>query len=315
MSFAIQINTQIHQRALEVSMRYKKAESELIDVLEQVENHKVYLHLGCSSLFQYGVQELRLSESVVYNLIAVMRKTKEIPALKDQIQKGNITLSNARKITSVLTNENQIEWLQKASDLTQRQLEKEIVKIRPMSAVVERASYVTEKRVKLEFGLSEKDMMQLRRAQDLVSQSQSKHSSLEETIITMSEFYLKHKDPVIKAKRIYVKKGLQSLNQKSTEPVSIQVEKNPPPNTSLMDNGLILESPHKREPIPASILHQVNLRDQRKCMHVGSHGIKCNQTRWTEVHHLTPVAQGGKNCLENLTTLCSAHHKWIHSRK
>ncbi|MCM0606027.1 MAG: HNH endonuclease [Xanthomonadaceae bacterium] len=64
--------------------------------------------------------------------------------------------------------------------------------------------------------------------------------------------------------------------------------------------------------MPAKILHQVNLRDQRRCNFINTHNIRCNQTRWIEIHHLLPVSQGGTHALENLTTLCSSHHKLQH---
>ncbi|MGK5083849.1 hypothetical protein WDW37_11155, partial [Bdellovibrionota bacterium FG-1] len=59
--------------------------------------------------------------------------------------------------------QNKTQWLAKATALSQRQLEKEVAKICPQTARPERASYVTENRVKLEIGLSEKDMLALRR--------------------------------------------------------------------------------------------------------------------------------------------------------
>ena len=299
----IHLHEKIHQRALDISARYRQTETELIEVLEQVETHKVYLHYGHPSLFQYGIKELFLSENIIYNLIAVMRKTKEVPQLKVALQEGNITLSNAKRIVPVLTKENQDEWLKKAAELTQRQLEKEVVKIRPLSAVIEKTSYVTESRVKLEVGLSEKTMLKLRRVQDLLSQARSNHSSMEDILIEMTEFYLKHHDPLLKAKRVLVKKWLQ-LKQKQ------QQKQNQSPNHQQVSRPVTA----KRESIPSGILHQVNLRDQRQCTHTGKHGERCSQRRWIHIHHRTPVAQGGKNTLDNLTTLCSVHHQWIHSR-
>jgi len=104
---------QVHQRAMDISACYKKSESELMDVFAQIERHKVYFHYDCSSLFQYGLKVLGLSESVIYNLIAVMRKSREVPELRAAVGSGSITLSNARKIAPVLTKDNQDEWLKK----------------------------------------------------------------------------------------------------------------------------------------------------------------------------------------------------------
>jgi len=107
-----------------------------------------------------------------------------------------------------------------------------------------------------------------------------------------------------------------------------------------------------RETIPAAVQHEVLLRDQGACQFpVGPKGgcinpippsqrshepenqnefrltgnttyggtpmardTICGQKRWIHLHHIVPVAKGGKNTLENLTTLCSAHHKLVHTK-
>ncbi len=295
MSPDVNLSQQIHQRALEISSRYKKAEAELLEILDQVDRHRVYLKHGHSSLFLYVVRELGLSEGVAYNLITVSRKAREVPELGALIGQGTITLSNARKIAPVLTAQNKVEWLEKAATLSHRALEKEIIKVRPQDATQEGVSYVTEKRVKMVVGLSEQDMLALRRVQDLLCQARGRSVTLEEVIAHLTGEYLKRHDPVKRAKRQIIKKGRQG------KPVALQATK--------------LKSAHQRPsrvPIPANLNHQVRLRDHGKCTYTHENGRKCNQTRWLEVHHKVPVSKGGENTLENLATLCSAHHGWIH---
>ena len=62
-----------------------------------------------------------------------------------------------------------------------------------------------------------------------------------------------------------------------------------------------------REPIPANLLHEVNLRDAGRCQFKN-----CGASHWTEIHHIRPLSMGGDNALENLMTVCSAHHKFMH---
>lgn len=62
-----------------------------------------------------------------------------------------------------------------------------------------------------------------------------------------------------------------------------------------------------------SMREKVYKRDQNKC-------TKCNTTndftnRRTHVHHITRIADGGSNDLENLVTLCNKFHAEIHSNK
>jgi hypothetical protein len=303
----INVADQIHSRALEVSRRYQCAEAELIEVLQLVDQHKIFIGKGYSSLFAYVVQSLGLSESIAYNLITVSRKAKEIPELKEAIQSGVVTLSNARRITSVLTVSNKNEWLEKAAVLSYRQLEKEIVKVRPMEVTQEKVTYVTESRVQVTLGLSEVDILKLRRVQDLLSQARRKSLSLEDVLSELAGDYLRRFDPVEKAKRHIVKKtelNKTALN-KTVKPVALQV----PIFTATPIPAAV---PLTRVTIPSKVLHQVNFRDGRRCTHANQDGVRCNQGRFIEIHHIIPVTNGGQNTLENLTTLCTAHHQFIH---
>ncbi len=76
-----------------------------------------------------------------------------------------------------------------------------------------------------------------------------------------------------------------------------------------------LLSKARRAAIPAHVEHQVNLRDQNRCTYTNEDGERCEQRRWIEIHHITPLSLGGQNGLENLITLCSGHHKVIHCHK
>ena len=86
------IQEEIHSQAVAVSQRYRKNESELIEIIQKVEEHRVFLKYGYSSLFIYVTGELKLSESVAYNLIAVARKAREVPELKNKIQEMGASL-------------------------------------------------------------------------------------------------------------------------------------------------------------------------------------------------------------------------------
>jgi hypothetical protein len=282
----------IHGQAMEISSRYKRAEADLVEIIQQVEAHRVFLSRGHSSVFRYVTSELRLGENLTYSLITVARKARDVPELKMQLQAGAMTLTNARRVAAVLTPENQKEWIKSACELSSRELEKEVARVRPGVATPERASYVTHDRVKLEVGLSECEMLRLRRAQDLLCQSKKRPVSLEETIGVVTGEFLRRHDPVEKAKRHQVKKG--GLPSESVEKLVARRE----------SGG--------REPIPAVVLHQVNLRDQRRCTHALPDGSRCNESRWTEIHHKVLVSEGGTNAPDNLTTLCSSHHRRRH---
>ena len=48
---------------------------------------------------------------------------------------------------------------------------------------------------------------------------------------------------------------------------------------------------------------------------VGEAGSICGETRWVHLHHIIHKEHGGKDVADNLTTLCSAHHRLWHRRE
>jgi HNH endonuclease len=53
---------------------------------------------------------------------------------------------------------------------------------------------------------------------------------------------------------------------------------------------------------------QVFARDQCRCQVPG-----CRATRFLEVHHIIPQADGGPHVLSNLTLICDGHHRALHA--
>ena len=75
---------------------------------------------------------------------------------------------------SVITPENQAEWIAMSSTLSQKELEKKILGIKPKEAVEDKMTYVQPTRVQLVCGISEQLMKEIERIKDLVSQGSRK---------------------------------------------------------------------------------------------------------------------------------------------
>ncbi|MBY0470376.1 HNH endonuclease [bacterium] len=277
----------LHEKAVAFAKTYLKSESDLILVLQEIDRRKGYRELGFKSLFEYA-RSLGLSESVAYNLIVVARKALEVPTLQERLQAQEITLSNARTITSVLNSANQEKWIEKACTLSKRELEKEIAKEFPEKSVPETTRYLAENRVELRLGISEALLKKLKRIQDLESKQDA--ASLEQTLEAMAESYLSKHDPIEKAKR-------------ARKPVPEQVFSTTPAVHAHLNT--------RKRFYPAPLKHAVHLRDQVQCTHV-THNKRCTERRWLDIHHKKPLSQGGQTTLDNLTTLCRGHHRLLH---
>jgi len=285
----------IHEKALEVATRFKQAEADLISVLQEVEMARVFITLGYTSLFNYCVQALGLSEAVAANFITVARKAREVPVLQSAIQAGELSVSKARKIAPILTLANQEEWVEKAKTLSSRKLEEEVARVAPREATPERMKFLAEDRLELRLGISKSLKEKLERVRDLESQRTANPVSIEETLDVLLDVYLESKDPVKRAERVLKKKGVNARASVTGHTNRVKLSEN-------------------REPIPASVRHRIQLRDGGQCAHVNASGERCESRRWLDIHHVRPWSEGGGNDLENLMTLCSAHHRIEHGR-
>jgi hypothetical protein len=286
----------IHERAIQKAKNFKGAESELIDIIGEVDEAKAFREKGFTSSYDYCIRFLKLSESTSYTLISIARKSREVPQLKQAIRNDLITVSSAKKIVSVLTSENKDHWLGLAQSLPKAMLEKEIARVSPQALPVEKAKYVTENRLKLELGVSEEIMNGLKRAQEVISQKSKGHASLEHVLEILLKQYLDKEDPLRKAQRSAAKEPKVNEN----------VELVPGPV------GDSKEIPFQRMRLKAQIRHQVVLRDEARCTYADPNGRRCPQRKWLQVHHRISVRAGGQNQLGNLQTLCFAHHQAAH---
>ena len=118
-----------------------------------------------------------------------MRKSIPVPELAQAVSQGELHISKAKATCSVITPDNQQEWITKAQRLSKAQLEKEISK------------HTGYDKKKLTLDLPLETFEKLNRARDIASTKAAEYVSLETTIAKAIELYLFKNDPVEKAKR------------------------------------------------------------------------------------------------------------------
>ncbi|MEQ1877905.1 MAG: HNH endonuclease signature motif containing protein [Bdellovibrionia bacterium] len=294
---------EIHERFVQRAKVYLKSEAEIIECLQEVEEHKVYLEFECRKLHEYVIRVIGLSESVAWSFILVARKAREVPALKEAISTGKLQVQKARKITSVLTGENQDYWIKLAVDEPQRVVEREVARVNPGAARPERLKPVSENRWNVNLNASNELSDMLRRAQDLESQRLKRAATIEMTLEASLRSYLETHDPLQKAKRAEErqKKKVANSEQEQESATSEQLQRT-----------VSVARQIPRRPVAAKLKHQINLRDEARCIHTDKNGNRCQEKRWIQFHHIVPVSRGGRDTLENLATLCFGHHKLVH---
>lgn len=280
--FQIQLpfhSREIHERACRRAERYLVAEAELLESIIQIDEDRTFEKFGETHLTPYCVKYLNLSDDVAAIFVRVARKSRAVPELKEAVDEG-LSLTKAKAIASVITPENQAEWIEKARDLSKEKLEMEVAAASPSAPKVEKARPVRANTYRVEFDFTEEEMELLRRARKVEG------ASMKDTFVAALKVLLHKKDPVAKAER---------SRDRSTPTQSKKPGRKP-------------------TTIPAAVLHQVHKRDRGCCQARMPNGAICGSEDWTQTHHLHELANGGEHTLDNLVTLCSSHHRMWHRR-
>jgi hypothetical protein len=89
-----------------LATRERDATARLIASLMELDSRRLYLGQGCSSLFTYCTQVLRLSEHAAYGRIEAARAARRFPMILERLADGSVTLTTVCLLAPHLTPEN-----------------------------------------------------------------------------------------------------------------------------------------------------------------------------------------------------------------
>ena len=322
---------EIHQRAVYLGRRHRALEAELIATLREVATEQIHKRLEYTSLVKYAMSELGLNEAVAVAFVTVAHKSEKIVEFATAIHKGELTVSTASRMTSVISEENARELIEFAKSHTHREINLKVASINPKKPHRAHVKSVAGDRVRLSVDLPTRTLANIERAQDLLSSR--KHCDKNEAIDTVFAGWLESNDPILKAERAQVREFKRAARVSRESEIGASGQERAENGTSetadvkscsnrifeintaaakVTEMRALTAYVEGRVPIPAAIKHAVALRDRCQCTFVDSLGRRCDNRRQLHFHHILQVSLGGTNELSNLTTICATHHELIH---
>lgn len=295
----------LHQRAVGLCRRHREVEWQIIEILQRIEESKLYLKLEVTSLFQYAVRFLDLSEAAAYTLINLARKCRTVPKLEEALRGQSLSVSKAARIVSAVNPENSAELIAFAKTNSTRAIDFEVARRNPNLAVRASVKPISEEFVELKFAVSKCTLWNFERARAVLAQKKGRNFKMYEAFDFVMEEFLKRNDPVLKAEKAM--KAKRSVKKQQL----CKTELDPFAQAAQVARPQVQKS-ISRASLKAILKHQVFARDGGRCTYVDSHRHRCGNDQWLHIHHIRPVSQGGGDELENLTTLCSTHHDLTH---
>jgi hypothetical protein len=317
--------------------------AELLTLLAEMDERRLYAKLGYSSLFVYMVQALHLSEDATYKRIQAARAAKRYPIVLSLLSEGKLNLTAINILTPTLTDQNHEDVLKKAAFKSNRDVERMRAEYAPRPDVpdlVRKLSTTTCAAASCLKNNFNGEAVGVIARRETTKQSPADICSMEIASLPTGARNDTQDTP---ARRDEIKPlsgqrvkfqftGSEELRGKIERAKQLLRHKHP--NGRLediieeaLDALLAKKDPEKRierrtarKPsksgrphaiyIPQHVKDAVWQRDQGRCQYIGADGRRCGERGGLEFDHIKPWAKGGISTdPENICLLCRTHNQ------
>jgi 5-methylcytosine-specific restriction endonuclease McrA len=307
----------------------RRALASMLAHLVEVEARRLHLKIGCSSMFDYCLRRLALSEGEAFRRVTAAGMARRFPIVFELVAKGDLHLTALCMLRDFVSAENHRELFELTSHRTKREVEELLAKRAPradVSSLLRRlpaprqsstqtwpvtggaASAVgnpaalssepapspptlaPENRVPAAVTPLREDRYRLQ-----LNTSQALKEKLE-----LARDLTSHSNPGGDL-AVVVERALDLLIDRMQRQRFAQT-KSARPNT---------ESPPGSRHIPNSTRRAVVARDGLRCTYVAPDGQRCESRRFLQLHHEHAWARGGGSDASNIRVLCTAHNQLL----
>jgi len=284
----------------------------------EVQRRGLFRQLGHASLQLYATVGLGFSDNRYWLFKRLADDLDRLPLLREAVASGEIGWTKARQVARVATVETSAEWVALAATTGRRELELQVRQARKPDAqpalVTVPARPVADPPVTISLRA---DGVQLARFEALVEKAHklglapNGGDRLDLVLAALESLVgggaddrphaggpaahiVIHQCPDCERAAVTTNRGERRL-----APAQVQA--------LACDARVSEQGKPNRATIKPSVRAAVLARDRHRCATPG-----CRSAHFLEVHHVKPRAQGGSNRAENLVTLCSRCHGFVH---
>ena len=303
----------------------RRATAALLRALMEIDDRRLYLGEGCSSMFAYCTQVLHLSEGGAYNRLEAARAARVYPVILDLFAQSAVTLTSVRLLAPHLTADNHAAVLTAARHKSKRQIEELVASLRPrpdapaivrqlpaphtappgsfLAAANDSLATAPEASASAGSGIRREALPRVGEPARIVPLAPERYriqltvSRATHEKLRRAQALLRHAVPSGDAAEI-VDRALTLLID-DVERRRFAVTSRPKPPTP---------AAQRSRHIPAVVRREVWKRDGVRCAFVGTEG-RCRESGFIEFHYIEPYAAGGAATVENVQLRCRAHNQ------
>ena len=320
----------------------------LLEHLAEVDTRQLYRQHAYSSMFEYAVEALHLSEAEAYLRIGAARTGRRFPRVLQMFAAGELHLSALKLLAPVLDMANCDELLTAARFKSKREVELLLAQRRPRPDVPSVIRKLPQSPLALEAaGGSSQTELPVGASTAAVAQG--------EPAVQPSPQQVAH-EPIAPVPAASMPRQSTTLSPLGSDRYKVQLTASKQLHDKLRqaqdlmrhelpggDIAQVLEraldlliadrlktrfgqttkprrtrasatpKPDSRH-IPNEVRRQALARDEARCTFVSEDGKRCEQRGWLQLHHEHPFARGGPPTLANIRVLCGPHNRLLAER-
>jgi len=313
-----------------LSSKETEVVAEILLHLIELDERRLYLTKGYSSLFAYCTGCLKYSEPAAARRVKAARCIKNFREVYSLLLEKRVSLTTIFCFADILTEENKDKILRQVSGKSQREVE----------CIV--AEYKPEKKIKQYVKPLPSDPKEIRASQtsncatlteqSLFSESNTTNhcrsvSKIEQPAPEKTEQKFEFRfsgssrvmEKYTRVQQLESNKGKDATQLKQLfetlldeylkhrDPVARHERREKRVRRSSTKKGI--SSRKRSRAIPAATRDKIFVRDEMKCCYVSPEGVRCDARRGLQVDHIQPYGKGGSRSEENLRLLCGAHNR------
>jgi 5-methylcytosine-specific restriction endonuclease McrA len=302
--------------------------------LVEVDGRRLHLKIGCSSLFDYCLRRLGLSEGEAFRRVTGARLARRFPMVLELLAKGDLHLTALCMLRDFVTPDNHHELFKLASHQTKRQLEELLARRAPRGDVPSLLRKLPAPRQ------STTETMVLETPAECPPASPTAHENERREIAPSpaparpapSNQVPAPLTPLREDRYRVQLTANESLKQKLELARDLMSHSNASGDLAVVVEralDLLIDKIQREhlartktirpsaEPhpgsrhIPNATRRQVVERDGLRCTYVAPDGQRCESRRFLQFHHDHAWAKGGGADASNIRVLCSAHNRLL----
>jgi 5-methylcytosine-specific restriction endonuclease McrA len=289
----------------------------------EIMRRELYRDLGFSTMRSYAMEKLGFSPTRAGDFIRLAKRLESLPLVKELVVSGELGYTKAREISSVADPTNESEWVKVAKEQSRRELEATVRQAKKLASQQQKDNPDQGELMPRPVPVAPPAIVPVRVGFELTPAQYARYEAMlakighrgsqGDLLLDMVEALLVadenaprgafsdphykihiHECPTCAKATVQTPKGEMELSQTEIEAAREDAQIHKP-------------GERNKSAIPPRIRREVLARDRHHCRRKG-----CNHTRFLELHHINPRAEGGVNDPENLVTLCSGCHELWH---